>query len=89
MSTPLTMSVEEVADTLKIHRNSVRKLIQDGAIPAGKSGRAYIILTRDVLAYAEQIIMKQTADRLVAAGRAQRSPHRRRKVTGAQVSVAH
>lgn len=59
-----TMSLAEAANTLKIHPHTLEKIIRDGEIPAGKVGRSYLMLTRDVLAYAEKIILQQTADRL-------------------------
>lgn len=85
MSLKPTMSLEEAAQTLKIHPHTLEKIIRAGGINAGKIGRAYVLMTRDVLAYAEKIIMRDTADRL----RAKPSPHRHRKVAGAQVRVAH
>lgn len=80
MSTPLTMSLDEAAQTLKIHPHTLEKMIRAGDIPAGRLGRAYVLMTRDVLAFAENVILKQTADRLVAAGKGVRSPHRGRQV---------
>lgn len=59
-----TMGLAEAAETLKIHPHSLEKLIRSGEIAAGKVGRAYVLMTRDVLAYAEKIIINQTADRL-------------------------
>lgn len=85
MSTKPTMSLLEAAETLQLHPHTLEKLIRAGDIPAGKPGRAYVLMTRDVLAYAEKIIMRDTADRL----RARPSPHGRRKVAGAQIGVAH
>ena len=51
-ATPPTMNITEAADTLKIHPHSLEKIIRDGRIPAGRVGRAYVLMTRDVLAYA-------------------------------------
>lgn len=64
-SIPPTMSLAEAADTLKIHPHSMEKLIRSGEVPAGRIGRAYVLMTRDVLAYAEKVILSQTADRLI------------------------
>ncbi|WP_226467064.1 helix-turn-helix domain-containing protein [Hydrogenophaga taeniospiralis] len=58
------MSLLEAASTLKIHPHTAEKLIRTGKIPAGKIGRSYVLLSRDVLTYAEKIIIQQTADRL-------------------------
>ena len=44
------MNITEAADTLKIHPHSLEKIIRDGRIPAGRVGRAYVLMTRDVLA---------------------------------------
>ncbi|WP_270175156.1 helix-turn-helix domain-containing protein [Diaphorobacter sp. ED-3] len=63
MTSP-TMDLQEAANTLKVHPHTLEKMIRAGDIPAGKLGRSYLLLTRDVLAYAEKIILKQTADRL-------------------------
>ncbi|MVT30093.1 helix-turn-helix domain-containing protein [Acidovorax citrulli] len=65
MNSPIkpTMDLQETADTLKMHPHSVEKLIRRGDLPAGKAGRAYLLLTRDVLAYAEKIVIEQTAER--------------------------
>ena len=51
-TTPPTMNITEAADTLKIHPHSLEKIIRAGHIPAGRVGRAYVLMTRDVLAYA-------------------------------------
>ena len=51
-ATPPTMNITEAADTLKIHPHSLEKIIRAGDIPAGRVGRAYVLMTRDVLAYA-------------------------------------
>lgn len=85
MSTTPTMSLIEAAKALKIHPHSLEKMIRAGDIAAGKVGRAYVLMTRDVLAYAEKVILQQTADRL----RSKPSPHRGRKVARPQVGVAH
>lgn len=66
MSTKPTMSLLEAAETLQLHPHTLEKLIRAGDIPAGKPGRAYVLMTRDVLAYAEKVILQQTADRLRA-----------------------
>ena len=49
---PPTMNLKEAAETLKIHPHSMEKIIRAGHIPAGRVGRAYVLMTRDVLAYA-------------------------------------
>lgn len=59
-----TLNVHEAAQTLKVHENTILKLIESGAIPAAKIGRAYVMLTKDVMAYAETMIVQQTAARM-------------------------
>ena len=61
------MNLKEAAETLKIHPHSMEKIIRAGHIPAGRVGRAYVLMTRDVLAYAERIIIDQTAGRIHAS----------------------
>ena len=61
------MNLKEAAETLKIHPHSMEKIIRAGHIPAGRVGRAYVLMTRDVLAYAERIIIHQTVDRINAS----------------------
>lgn len=67
ITTPPTMNITEAADALKIHPHSLEKIIRAGDIPAGRVGRAYVLMTRDVLAYAERVILDQTASRINAS----------------------
>lgn len=60
-----TCTVKDAAKLLNVHTCTVEKLIHDGDLPAGKVGRAYVILTKDVLGHAERVILNQTAERLV------------------------
>ncbi len=59
-----TVDITEAANLLKVHPKTVLDLIQSGALPAAKVGRAYVMLTRDVLAYIERAIIHQTAQRM-------------------------
>jgi excisionase family DNA binding protein len=59
-----TVDIKEAASLLKVHHKTVEDLISAGAFPAGKVGRSYVMMTSDVLRYIEQIIVKQTADRM-------------------------
>ena len=61
-TTPPTMNITEAADTLKIHPHSLEKIIRAGDIPAGRVGRAYVLMTRDVLAYAGIITLLKIND---------------------------
>ncbi|MGY2489285.1 helix-turn-helix domain-containing protein [Cupriavidus sp. CP313] len=59
-----TVGILGAAEILHVHPKTVEDLIRSGAIPAGKVGRAWVMMTRDVLDYAEKLIIFQTADRL-------------------------
>lgn len=77
--TGLTVGIKEAAEILHVHPNRVLKLINDGNIPAAKVGRAWVMMTRDVLAYVERVIIAQTAERLSIPGRlVPKVPRRRR-----------
>ena len=49
---------------MNIHPKTTLDLISQGVLPAGKVGRAYILLYKDVMAHIERVIIKQTADRM-------------------------
>ncbi len=59
-----TTDVVGAAELLKVHPKTVLSLIDAGAIPAAKVGRAYAMLVRDVLSYLEQSIITQTSERM-------------------------
>lgn len=59
-----TLDVTEAAAVLKVHPQTVLDKIEACEIPAGKAGRGYVMLTRDVLAHAEKLIIDQTAERM-------------------------
>ncbi len=42
------LSVAEVAARLGLHRTRINQLIRDGALPAGRIGRAYVIREDDL-----------------------------------------
>jgi len=69
MRTSETVGVSGAADLLQVHPKTVLDLINAGDIPAAKVGRAYVMMTRDVLDYIQGQIINQTADRLAARGR--------------------
>ncbi|WP_250438744.1 helix-turn-helix domain-containing protein [Delftia tsuruhatensis] len=85
MTNTETLNIREAAEILKIHVKTAEDLVRDGEIPAGKIGRAYVLMRRDVVRYAEKAILQQTAERLVR----KRSPKSVGKVRAPQVSVAH
>lgn len=74
-----TVDVHGAAELMKIHPKTVLDLINSGAIPAARVGRAYVMLTRDVLAHVEQQIINQTAERLSVAGRRNATATRARR----------
>ncbi len=85
-----TVDLAGAADILKVHTKTVEDYIRDGKIAAGKAGRAWVMLRKDVVAYAERLIIEQTADRLQRLGRtASTSPKRGRKVAASKIGVAH
>lgn len=59
-----TVDVPAAADMLKVHPKTVLDLIDSGEIPAARVGRAYVMLTRDVLNHIEDAVIKQTAERM-------------------------
>lgn len=60
----MTLDIHKAGAMMNIHPDTVLVLIGKGVLPAGKVGRAYVLLTRDVLAYVERIVAQQTAARL-------------------------
>lgn len=88
MSNAHTMDLQEAADALKIHPHTLEALIRDGEIAAGKVGRAYVLLTRDVLKYAEQVIMRQTAERLRLRGITKERPRGRKRAGSRSASAS-
>ena len=82
-----TLDIKTAGELMKIHPKTVLDLINKGDLPAGKIGRAYVLLKRDVMNYVENLIIKQTAERMgVPLRRA--SPHATGKVTAAQVRIS-
>ena len=63
-SYPPTVDVQGAADILKVHPKTVLDLIDQGAFPAAKVGRPYVMLTQDVLNYLTQVISNQTFTRM-------------------------
>jgi len=80
-----TLNIHEAGALMNVHPDTVLKMIDKGVIPAGKVGRAYVMLTRDVMAHIEKIIVRQTAERMGAPKR--RSPQARGQVAAPQIGV--
>lgn len=59
-----TLDIKSAGELMKVHPKTVLTLINSGALPAGKVGRAYVMLTRDVMDYIENLIIRQTAERM-------------------------
>lgn len=76
-----TETIQTAAGLLKVHPKTVLDMISSCELPAAKVGRAYVILTSDVMAYIERAVVQQTAKRM-------RSTEKVRKVRPAQVGVA-
>ncbi|MFS2204081.1 helix-turn-helix domain-containing protein [Variovorax sp. Varisp36] len=68
-----TVDVRGAADLMKVHPKTVLDLIGAGALPAGRVGRAYVLLTRDVMRFIEQQVARQTAERMGGLKRRKRS----------------
>lgn len=60
----LTVDIHGAADLMKVHPKTVADLINSGAIPAARVGRAYVMLTKDVMNHIEGTIVRQTAERM-------------------------
>lgn len=59
-----TVGVDEAAIILKVHPKTVLELIATCAIPAAKEGRAWVMMTSDVVGHIQTKIAKQTALRM-------------------------
>ena len=74
-----TLTVMAAADILNVHSSTVEKLIGSGVLPAAKVGRAWVIMTKDVLNYAEKLVIEQTTMRRGLELGTNKSPERRRQ----------
>lgn len=59
-----TYDIKETAQVLKVHPKTVAQLIHEGALPAAIIGKAFVLLQKDVNAYIEQQVRKQTMSRM-------------------------
>lgn len=59
-----TLNIHEAAELLKVHPKTVADLIHACILPAAKIGRAYVLLTRDVMAHLEREVARQTSERM-------------------------
>ena len=60
----ITVDIKGAADLMKVHPKTVEDHIRSCAIPAAKVGRAYVIMVKDVVAFIEGQIARQTAERM-------------------------
>ncbi len=77
MSNDNTLDINAAGALMNVHPKTVLDMIGRGDLPAGKVGRAYVLLKRDVMAYIENLIIRQTAERM---GVPLRSPKTLRKL---------
>lgn len=59
-----TLTTTEAAAILKVHTKTVTEMIASGELPAGRFGKSYVMLRRDVLALVERRITRDTAQRM-------------------------
>ena len=59
-----TLDIKSASEMMHVHPKTVLDLINNGTLPAGKVGRAYVLLTKDVMTYVENLIIRQTAERM-------------------------
>lgn len=88
ITTPSTLNIDEAAKLMNVHPQTVLDLIAANVLPAGKIGRAYILLYKDVMQHIERVIVQQTAKRMGGAPR-KRSPQAARQIAPAQIRVTH
>jgi excisionase family DNA binding protein len=72
-----TCDIHQAGDILKVHPETVLDLIAKGDIPAGRIGRAYVMLRKDVIAYVSKRIATETAQRMGGGPKAKK-PRRKR-----------
>lgn len=58
-----TLGIEECASLLKVDRSTALRLAQDGEIPGGKIGKAWVFIETDMLDYLRKKIANQMAER--------------------------
>lgn len=61
---PGTVRVDEAAKMMGIHPDTVLSMIRENRIPAGKIGKAYIMLYTDIMGICTRAIAQQTAERM-------------------------
>lgn len=59
-----TLSLNEAAEVLKVHENTVMELASTGEIPGAKIGRAWVFIDEDLIAFVRRQITQQSANRV-------------------------
>ncbi len=73
----VTVNARQAADMLMISYDTVLDLIAKGELPAAKIGRAYVLMTQDVIDYVQKAIDMQTSRRMGWEILQPRDPRRR------------
>lgn len=58
-----TVRIGEAAVLMGVHVQTARELVKSGELPAGRIGKATVLLRSDVLKFIENKIMIQTVER--------------------------
>lgn len=59
----VTFDVDEAADMLKVHRNTVLKLAEKGDLPAAKIGRAWVFIVENLVTWLKNTTNDQVKER--------------------------
>ena len=68
-----TVGVQEAADILKVHSSTIEEYLRAGILNGAKAGKCWLMMRKDVVAFAQKLVIEQTAARLQARGRRMRS----------------
>ncbi|MEJ2630927.1 MAG: helix-turn-helix domain-containing protein [Acidihalobacter sp.] len=60
----ITFDVDETADMLKVHRNTVLQLAEKGKLPGAKIGRAWVFVVDDLVKWLRLEVERQRHQRL-------------------------
>ena len=68
-----TVGVQEAAEILKVHSSTIEEYLKAGILNGAKAGRCWLMMRKDVVAFAQKLVLEQTAARLQARGRRMRT----------------
>ncbi len=68
----MTLDIHGAAAMMNVHSRTILDLIADGTLPAGRVGRAFVLMKKDVLTHIERVIIQQTAARMGGGPRQKR-----------------